>query len=256
MTPHNRWTRQQLLVAFDLYCRLPFGKIHRNNPEIVRHANAIGRTPSALAMRLVNIASIDPIITSSGRRGLSHGATTDVRNMWGEMHDNWDSFIVEAGQALEEFGIDVESEETSVDKEGKSPSGLGEDRTALTTVRRGQDFFRATVLSSYNSRCCITGLSIPKLLIASHIVPWRDDATNRVNPRNGLLLSALHDRAFDRGIITINDDFTVRVSKAYPADDFFSFSISAYDGIPIRQPEKFIPDQQFLAYHREHIFQG
>ena len=256
MTAPNRWTRQQLLVAFDLYCRIPFGKFHRNNPEIVCHANAIGRTPSALAIRLGNIASIDPAITSTGRKGMSHGATIDVRNMWSEMHDNWDSFIVEAGQALEEFGIDTEPEKTTEDDEGNSPSGLGEDRTALTTVRRGQDFFRAAVLSSYNSRCCITGLSIPTLLIASHIVPWRDDATNRVNPRNGLLLSALHDRAFDKGIITINDDFTVRVSKAFVTDDFFSLSITAYDGLPIRPPEKFAPDQQFLAYHREHIFQG
>ena len=256
MITHTRWTRQQLLVAFDLYCRIPFGKIHRNNPEIIRHANAMGRTPSALAIRLVNIASIDPVITSTGRRGMPHGATKDVRNMWSEMHDNWDSFIVEAGQALKQFGLATEPEKPSIDEEGKSSSGLGEDRTALTTVRRGQDFFRAAILSSYNSRCCITGLSIPTLLIASHIVPWRDDTANRVNPRNGLLLSALHDKAFDKGIITINDDFTVRVSRAFTADDFFSFSITAYDGLPIRQPDKFAPDQQFLAYHREHIFQS
>ena len=256
MTTNLRWTRQQLLVAFDLYCQLPFGKMHRSNPEIIRYANAISRTPSALAMRLVNIASIDPVITSSGRRGLSHGATVEVRNMWDEMHGNWEEFIGEAQQALEDFGLTNESDKDSLDDQDDIPIGPGEDRSVLTTVRRGQSFFRSAILSAYNYRCCITGLAIPTLLIASHIIPWRYDAANRVNPRNGLLLSALHDRAFDRGLITIKDDFTVQVSPAYLDDSFFSYSVAVYNGRPIRQPEKFAPSREFLAYHREHIFQS
>ena len=69
------------------------------------------------------------------------------------------------------------------------------------------------VMSAYNGRCCITGLSLSGLLVASHIIPWSHDRDNRVNPRNGLLLSALHDKAFDTGLITIKDfDMTVRVS--------------------------------------------
>ena len=255
MTVRVRWTRQQLLTAFNLYCRLPFGKIHYRDPEVIRYAEAIGRTPSALAMRLANIASIDPVITSSGRRGLSHGATVDVRNMWDEMHGNWEEFIVEAHQALDDFGLTTEYGKDSIDDQDDIPIGLGEDRSVLTTVRRGQSFFRSAILSAYNYRCCITGLAIPTLLIASHIVPWRYDTANRVNPRNGLLLSVLHDRAFDRGLITIKDDFTVQVSPAYLDDAFFSSSVAAYNGRPIRQPEKFAPSREFLAYHREHIFQ-
>ena len=256
MTARIRWTRQQLLSAFYLYCRLSFGKIHYNNPEIVRCANAIGRTPSALAMRLANIASIDPVITSSGRRGLTGGASVDVRNMWDEMHGNWEEFIVESQQALDDFGLTAESDKDSLDDQDDIPIGLGEDRSVLTTVRRGQSFFRSAILSAYNYRCCITGLAIPTLLIASHIIPWRYDTANRVNPRNGLLLSALHDRAFDRGLITIKDDFTVQVSPAYLDDAFFSSSVAVYNGRPIRQPEKFAPSREFLAYHREHIFQS
>ena len=67
------WTREQLLIAFALYCRLPFGKLHYRNPEIVRIAEAIGRTPSALAMKLSNIASLDPEITSTGPQGSGGG---------------------------------------------------------------------------------------------------------------------------------------------------------------------------------------
>ena len=131
----------------------------------------------------------------------------------------------------------------------------GEDRLVQTTVRRGQAFFRSAVSSAYDRRCCVTGLSIPTLLIASHIVPWTHDETNRVNPKNGLLLSPLHDRAFDRGLIALDDNLILRVSRAIPEDAFFSYAVASYDGKPFRCPDKFAPDQKLLAYHREHIFQ-
>ena len=250
----SRWTRQQLLVAFALYCRMSFGELHSRNPEIVRIANAIGRTPSALGMKLVNIASLDPEITATGRRGLKNASASD-RAMWDEMQDDWERFAVESHRAMRE----VEAAE-SVDgatRDEDIGDRVGEDRAVQATVRIGQAFFRSAVLSAYDERCCITGLSIPKLLVASHIIPWRHDKLNRVNPRNGLLLSALHDKAFDIGLITINDDMTVRVSRKQTMrnDNFFSTSIELYDRRPIYSPGKFGPDREFLAYHREHVFQ-
>jgi predicted restriction endonuclease len=126
------------------------------------------------------------------------------------------------------------------------------------TTRVGQGFFRRAVLSAYDYRCCITGLSAPKLLLASHIVPWSVDASNRLNPKNGLCLSALHDKAFDAGIITIGEDMTVSVSRrlAVDGDLFFESAISAYHGKSLALPEKFRPDPAFLMYHRQHVFQG
>ena len=250
------WTRQQLLVAFALYCRMPFGRLHARNPEIEQLANAIGRTPSALAMKLVNIASLDPEITRTGRSGLKNASSND-RAMWDEMQSNWDRFAMEADLAIRDFGApaDLLVEGVPVDERGFP---AGEDRATHTTARVGQDFFRAAVLSAYNGQCCITGLSMPKLLVASHIVPWRIDKSNRVNPKNGLLLSALHDKAFDIGLITIEANMTVLVSRKHSVreDRFFSDAIELYDGQPISRPEKFLPDQEFLAYHREHVFQG
>ena len=113
-------------------------------------------------------------------------------------------------------------------------------------------------MSAYDGRCCITALSVPSLLVASHIVPWRHDKANRLNPRNGLLLSALHDKAFDSGLLTINDDMTVLVSQNHLMleDDYFQQSILNYQGEQIELPEKFAPDPAFLSYHRERIFQG
>lgn len=258
MPPRTNWTRQQLLVAFALYCRMPFGQISSRHPDIIRAAAAIGRRPAALSMKMGNLASLDPAITSTGRKGLRAASAND-RAMWDEMTSDWERFAVECEQAL----LATEAmPESSVEVEQSIPDyddlPVGEDRVVQATTRIGQRFFRAAVMSAYNEQCCITGLAVPKLLIASHIVPWRHDEANRTNPQNGLLLSSLHDRAFDAGLLTINDDMTVRVSREHPAasGEFFSTAIAAYDGRRIRLPEKFAPHQDFLAYHREHIFQG
>ena len=249
----NQWTRQQLLVAFELYCRLPYGQLDHRTPEVIQYAEAIGRTPSALAMKMSNIASLDPTITSTGRAGLGNASAAD-RAMWEEMNSDWEGFAVESQQALEGLGLVEPAEVVVEDDTTREVQRAGLDHPVQTTARVGQNFFRAAVLSAYDQRCCITGLSIPRLLVASHIVPWSHDPANRVNPRNGLLLSALHDRAFDTGLLTINDDMTVRVSPAHSEDEFFSTVVAAYHGRPIRLPERFQPDKEFLAYHRERIF--
>ena len=172
MQPRQQWTRWQLLVAFALYCRLPFGRLHRGNPEIIRFSNAIGRSPSALAMKLSNIASLDPLITSSGRVGLRNASPAD-REMWEEMATDSVSFAVECQSALEEAATGITQEARSEEADLVHP--VGEERTIQTIARVGQSFFRAAVLSAYEGKCCITGLSLPSLLVASHIVPWRLD---------------------------------------------------------------------------------
>ena len=248
------WTRQHLLVAFALYCRLPFGRFHSGNPEIVRLADALDRSPSSLAMKLSNIASLDPAITSTGRVGL-WGASAADREMWKEMEGDSTGFALECQRAL----MDAEGlvAPTSETLEDEVIDRVGEDKTVQTTERVGQSFFRSTVLSAYSGRCCITGLSVPTLLVASHIVPWRLEKLHRLNPRNGLALSALHDRAFDAGLITIDEDMTVRISDNLTAerDEFFATAIEYYRGKPIHLPKKFGVGEEFLAFHREHIFQ-
>ncbi|MCK4502128.1 MAG: HNH endonuclease, partial [Desulfuromonadales bacterium] len=238
------WTRQQLLVAFKLYCQLPFGKLHSRNPLIIKYAELIERTPSALAMKLTNIASLDPIITSTGRKGLK-GASAADRAMWNEMESDWEQFALELENATSDLDHPVEEpQESELDY-------TGVDKIAQVKIRVGQDFFRRSVLSAYHGQCCISGLAVPKLLVASHIVPWRIDEANRLNPRNGLCLSMLHDKAFDAGMLTIAEDMTVCVSRRYArkGDDFYGSALFAYDGQLMKMPEKFVPDSEFLAYH-------
>ncbi len=255
MISRNNWTRQQLLVAFALYCRMPFGQISSRHPDIIRAAHAIGRTPAALSMKMGNIASLDPAITSTGRRGLRAASAHD-RAMWAEMNDDWDRFAMTAHRAL----MQIEHPEAQI---AETPheyalNPAGEDRVVTTTQRIGQDFFRGAVLSAYRERCCITGLAIPQFLEAAHIIPWSRDTANRTNPQNGLALTVLHHKAFDAGVITVSDDMTVLVSQSYAnrGDEFFNRSIGRYAGAPITLPEKFAPNEDFLAFHREHVFQG
>ena len=248
MNKGRNWNRQELLVAFGFYCQIPFGKLHSRNPDIIKASELIDRTPSALAMKLTNIASLDPVIISTGRKGLA-GASNADKKMWEEMHSNWEAFAIESSDALNR----LLSDDTVLFP--ATENYAGNMKTTKVEVRIGQNFFRKSVLSAYNNTCCISGLSMPKLLVASHIVPWRVDASNRLNPSNGLCLSMLHDKAFDIGIITIQDDMTVMTSKTITSlDSFYGTTIKSYEGKEITQPDKFQPNLDFLEYHRKNIF--
>ena len=79
----------------------------------------------------------------------------------------------------------------------------GKEKERIIKTRVNQSLFRKVVLATYNNKCCITGLAQPELLIASHIIPWSVNEKERLNPSNGICLNALHDKAFDSGLIAI-----------------------------------------------------
>ncbi len=132
----------------------------------------------------------------------------------------------------------------------------GETKRSIVNSRLKQSFFRQTILSSYKSRCCMSGLDDPRLLIASHIVPWNKDKSNRLNPSNGLCLSALHDRAFDQGMITVTPDWKIRISKSlsHSKNSFCKMALLSLEGKSILLPEKFLPSKEFLLFHNSDIF--
>lgn len=140
--------------------------------------------------------------------------------MWGEMqaHLFESSVAVQDAMAL----LDAASEPERCVQEPHldwNPDYTVRNRMTEASVQLGQTFLRRCVLSAYRYRCCITGLAIPSLLVASHSVPWRADEMNRMNPGSGLCLSALHDKAFDAGVISLIEDLTIRVSrKQRPSD--------------------------------------
>lgn len=251
----GNWTSEQLKLAFAFYCQTPFGKLHSRNPQIVKLANLIGRTPSALAMKLVNFASLDPSITDSGRKGLS-GASAKDREIWDEFHADWDALAIECEQLrrhlLHEHGMPEEISQGD-SHAFELDDYTGETRQAIVRQRIKQDFFRRAVLASYRGRCCISGVSDPRLLVASHIVPWREDKANRLNPSNGLCLSAIHDKAFDQHLFTLSDDFCIVLSSTLKqtTDKFLRDVFWPSEGKAIEMPERFAPHSSFLTKHRE-----
>lgn len=249
------WTKEQVKLAFHLYCQLPYGRIHGRNPEIVALAKVIGRTSDAVAMKMLNIASIDPAITSTGRSGLGNASALD-RAVWDEFHSDWEQLAVEC-QILRQQLDKNSAEDLETETDALSPEDFtGETRRILTTQRIKQHFFRRAVLSSYRGRCCMSGLSDARLLIASHIVPWSSDKANRLNPSNGLCLSAIHDRAFDKGLISLTDDGRVVLSNELRRRDeeFVKTIFLPLENHQIEMPERFRPDVEFLKHHRMSIF--
>lgn len=251
--PRNLWTEEQTLAALHVYLQLPFGKLHSGTPKIKELAVWIGRTPGAVARKLSNLAGRDPAILASGKVGLTNGSAVDDK-IWAHLKANWDQTATLAAEAHDRFAKahGVEPEVESLEKVLEME--MGRTRTATVQVRVNQARFRSYVLAGYNSTCCISGLQNEKLLIASHIVPWSEDTHNRLNPQNGLCLSALHDRAYDQGLITVLPDYTVRVSpklKSKSADAFLQDALLRFDKAPIRMPSRLWPSPEFLSKHAE-----
>lgn len=251
----GRWTKEQVKLAFHLYCQLPYGRIHGRNPEIIALANVISRTSDAVAMKMLNIASIDPAITSTGRVGLGNASALD-REVWDEFHSDWERLAVECQLLRQELDKNIEEDLEQENDELLPEDFTGETRQVLTTQRIKQHFFRRAVLSSYRGRCCMSGLSEPRLLIASHIVPWSKDKANRLNPSNGLCLSAIHDKAFDKGLITLTDNFKIVVSDELKRKNeaFIIEVLLPLNGRTIEPPERFAPQAEFIAWHRNELF--
>jgi putative restriction endonuclease len=254
--PSNKWTREELTLAFNLYCKIPFGTIHIRNPQIISLAKILGRTPSAVSWKLANLASLDPTLKNRNIAGASHGSKIDAE-IWNEFVGDWDRLAFESEKLLaQKTGKQIED---ISDFESLDLPKSGKEREAIVKVRVNQSFFRRAVLAAYDFKCCITGLEIPELLNASHIIPWSKDKANQVNPRNGLCLNAIHDRAFDRGLITITPDLTIKVSKAvkikkasYAVQEF----LLKYDGLEINKPTRFLPHIEFLKFHNKNVFKS
>jgi len=247
MSEHRNWTREELILAINLYCRTPFGKIHNRNPEVIKLAAAINRTASAISYKLANFASIDP---SLPRKGASNFSKLD-QEVWNEFFNDWEKLAYESERLREKL------DKTYLVNRNEREFPEGKVKEGIVKLRINQAFFRQTILATYNFKCCITAISIPELLVASHIVPWAKDEKHRMNPCNGLCLNALHDRAFDLGMITLSNDYRIIISSylenkcTYESERNYFLK---FKNQRIALPDRFLPDKKFLAYHRENIF--
>lgn len=253
---HRLWTEDEMILALSVYFQLPFGRLNHTTPEVRELGRLIGRTENSAAFRLVNFAACDPYIINSGRHGMSGGEKV-CQPVW----DAWAHRKEELFEKAAEIRARLENQ--SVEKlylQHEDKDLVGQERVAMVKQRVNQSAFRTMIMYNYENTCAITGINIPQLLVASHIIPWAEREETRLIPENGICLSSLYDKAFDQGLITISpDDYTIQLSSAlmeYHSESYYNEHFGSKENTKILLPIEHLPNRDYLAYHREHIFLG
>lgn len=247
---NKNWTREEIIVALNVYCKIPFKDSRATHPLVKAYANLIGRTPAALNMKIGNLGRFDPVLRARGIVGLSQGSKLD-EEVWNEFTDNPESLAYESERIIAHYKSQPLEAATHIDA---TTLPLGRERETVVRQRVNQQFFRAAVLCAYRHRCCITGITQPSLIEACHILPWSEDVRNRTNPKNGLAMNPLFHKAFDDLLLTVTPDYTVIVSDKLTAstqDEKFRSYLLAIQGMTIHLPEKFYPDPALLDQHHQ-----
>lgn len=244
MNERKKWSREEAILAFNLYCKIPFAQCVKTNPKVIEVAKLIGRTPSAVAMKLGNFGAFDPELKARGVTGLTNTSALD-QQIWEEFSKNWYELAFESEKLLTLY-----KERNHIEDVERIDFPKGKDRKTITKQRVNQSFFRQMVLSSYENKCCISNLSVSSLLEAAHILGWTEEVDLRTNPHNGLCMSVLYHKAYDTGIFSISPDFKFVVSKKFEKekanDPEFSRLFLERNNSKIRLPNRFIPNQDYL----------
>lgn len=226
--------------------------MHSRNQEVQELADLIGRTPGAVARKLGNFASFDQKLKERGIKGLPNTSKLD-QEVWDEYMHNWDEQFIESEMLLAKKKHSTIERLNDINLEDLR-NVKGKEKQRLVKIRINQSLFRKIVLSNFDNQCCITGINIPDLIVASHILPWSKDKGNRLNPKNGLALNTLHDKAFDCGLLTVTEDFKIKVSPIFHQQgkiESIKENFIAYDGKELIEPKKFYPDPEFLKIHNQ-----
>ncbi|MBR1793382.1 MAG: HNH endonuclease [Bacteroidales bacterium] len=243
------WTREQTIIALSVYCKIPFNQASNTNPEIVAAARLIGRSPAAIKMKVGNFGSFDPELRARGIVGLSNSSKLD-EEIWNEYCNDWERLAYDSERIRARLANKTLEEISEVDI---TNIPAGRERETMVKQRINQSFFRTAVLTAYNNRCCITGLTNKELLEASHIVDWAKDIENRLNPSNGLCLNILFHRAYDENLIGITPDYEIVISDRLLDEDnepsHIKSFFSHYNNTSIHLPDRFLPNRELLDIH-------
>ena len=247
-TERKAWTDQDRLQVLSLYCCLTFGQLHRGRPEVIDLAQRMGRSANSVAMKLSNYASLDPEVLVLGKKGLS-GASQQDRLLWQRFIAEPQCVARECEEACLSLDLEADADPT--------PDYTGQDALVVQKRRIGQSLFRKAVMIRFDARCVITGLRHEDLLIASHIVPWQARPESRLDPANGLCLNALHDRAFDTGLLAVNGQDRICVSPELLTEDGsgnLKGQLQALDGTLLNLAADAFPNRDYLAWHYRECF--
>ena len=249
----DHWTREETLVAFNAYCKIPFKKCRQSHPLIRHYAEITGRSPSAMNMKVGNIGRLDPKLRERGITGLRHGSKTEAE-IWAEFYKNPEKVAYESERLIAALERNATTADTMA---GHTQWPSGQERPTLVRQRVNQDFFRSAVLSAYNCQCCISGIGHEELLEACHIIGWSEDPHLACNPENGLCLNAFFHKAYDKHLVGITPEGIIRVSEELlekTDDKAFRLYLKETDGRALRLPDRFLPRPDFLeAHYRKYV---
>lgn len=203
-------------------------------------------------MKLGNFASFDPVHKKRNVKGLANASSLD-RKLWEEFEITPNRIAEESEEAFNGFAV---STKELIEEEPKLPEGPTE-KQLTRPMRLVQSFFRRSVLASYGYKCSFCGLEVRSLLNASHIIPWKASVDRRADPKNGFCLCVLHDRAFDRGLMSVDADSRLLISsdlKKKNPSPLHRVGFLELEGERINLPGRFLPDEKCLEYHRTVVF--
>lgn len=252
----SRWTREEMILCLNLYLKLPYGQLDHRTPAIIELSKLMGRSANTVSIRLNNFSSCDPLIQESGRKGME-GGRKQCQPYWDEYNSNREAFLFESEKLLAAYQSTTVEEKYQKEIRDIPPTMKGEMRKAEIKTRINQSVFRQVVLANYNERCALTGIDLRELLVASHIIPWVENEQERLNPRNGICLSNMYDKAFDCGLISFLNDGTVIFSKRLKTNvgkEYYYKFFETIEGSKLLEPRKYYPSMLFLEWHRDTIF--
>lgn len=253
--PRKLWSREEFILVLNLYYKLPFGKLHTRTKEVQELASLLGRSVNSIALRLVNYAACDPYIIASGRKGMASGKD-QCQPYWDEFSNDRETLLFESERILANL------QGTTIEHKYKTSlidihEYTGEEKIREVATRVNQSIFRDKVLSNYDYKCAITGIDIPQLLVASHIIPWSVNKEERLNPSNGICLSSLYDSAFDKGYIGVDQNYKVILSNKLiecQTKPYYDNYFGVIEGQKLTLPEEFKPNPHFLEWHMDEVF--
>ena len=256
------WSVDETILALQLYYLIEAGKAGVRTKAIDDLAKYLGRSHASIEMKIGNLQYCD----KKNTKGLKNGGKKDSEVFEYFLYrpdalDQAAKKIIERNPEndyLIPAIVDSNPYITAIDSssDGLKESYEGSEAVRLVRQRKDQDCFRNRLLANYDKQCCLSHVSTSQLLLASHIVPWSKDEKKRLDPRNGLLLNAYLDRAFDKGIITVDaKEFTVVVSEKLKDEKVLDY-LKTFKGLKISLPKNELvwPEKENLQYHNDVIF--
>ena len=253
MTSSSLWTEDEVTLALILYLSRPFGKLYSTHPDVQRLAALLGRSPGAVSRKLGNLGSCDNTLRARGVKGLVNVSKVDTA-VW-EKYVGSERGSKPLGPLLAEATEIASARDANIDFlfnefpiQGSVSRDSGE-RLALRRERLSQQFFRDVILAGYGGRCAISGLRVPELTEAAHIIPWSEREDCRLLPSNGIALNTLLHRAYDADLLGIDEKCRVHVSKPLlkgAEDSKMQAFFESVDGSVLQPSRHFTPSPLFL----------